>query len=171
MSDRVSRWILGIDPGLSGAIAYFQINEFNKLQLVGIKDMPVMASMKGKGNVLDLFELRRLFLPVIGLVECVYLEGVTAMPGQGVSSMFKFGGVAMAPEAMAVAFEMKVKHLYPSSWKRAAGLIGKPKDASIALAKTEYPTFAEMLKRKKDEGRAEAILIGHFGHLKHGGSQ
>lgn len=163
-------WILGIDPGLSGAISCFKADHLNNLDLMGVTDMPIEPNLRGKGNTINLVALREIMESFSKLARIVYIELVCSRPGEAASAAFKFGGVAMAPEAMALAFGMQVKHVSPAVWKKAAGLTGKPKEASLALARREFPSIASELMRAKDEGRAEAILIGRYGHKLYGGN-
>ena len=153
------KYIIGIDPGLSGAIAVFN----DQFGLIGVRDMPVMAALVGRGRVVDCIELAKLFKAFAGHDVICIIETVSSMPGQGVASMFKFGKAAMAPEAMAHLMGFKVSMVTPQKWKRAAGLIKKPKEASLSKAKELYPEMSELFRLKKHEGRAEAVLIGYFG--------
>lgn len=158
------RYIIGIDPGLSGALALFSLNEDGSLTLNAVMDMPTQSNLKGKGRVVDLFKLREMFSFLEGEVECVYIEAVISRPTEAPTAAFKFGQMAMAPEAMAVAFNMKVRPVWPQMWKKAAGLINKDKSASLALARQEFPHLTDRFKFKVNEGRAEAALIGYYGH-------
>jgi len=155
------KYIIGVDPGLSGAIAVFKLDP--DLQLVGIRDMPVQAALKGKGRTVDCIELARLFRPFSQQEVLCFIEAVNSMPNQGVASSFKFGRVSMAPEAIAHAYRYRVDMISPHVWKRKAKLIKKPKDASLALAKSMFPEHEHLFRLKKHEGRAEAALIAYFG--------
>jgi len=164
------RIIFGIDPGLSGAIALFKLNEIGGIEAAGVKDMPIISNPYGKGNVIDLFTLSAILKPQRAFdVAAVFIEVVASMPNQGIASAFKFGGVSMAPEAMAVAFGYRVIKIKPSEWKKEAKLINKEKDASLSLARGLFPQLSHCLGRPKDDGRAEALLIGMVGHKLHGG--
>ena len=171
--DEERRYVVGIDPGLTGAIAYFKETPHGLL-LLGVRDMPTTAALSGKGQMLDLHELTALLRPMMAADSCVcYIEQVAAMtrPGekpQGVSSMFKFGQVAMAPEAIAVALGLQVKKITPSVWKKDAELTKRGKDAVLPAVKGMYPDLAPFFSRKKDVGRADAVLIGYYGHRRYG---
>lgn len=166
-------YVLGVDPGLSGAIAFFEKTE-QGLQLLGVRDMPIVGNTAGTGNTVDLHNLSAMLKPFTGAESCVvYIEQVGAMskPGeakQGVSSMFKFGRMAMAPEAIAVAYGLGTKLVTPGVWKKDAGLIKKPKDAALATVKSQFPAQQDLFSRKKDVGRADATLIGYYGHRRYG---
>lgn len=155
-------YVIGVDPGLSGAIAVFRKEEF---ELVGIRDMPVMSALVGKGRVVDCIELAKLLIPFKTHKVICIIESVTSMPGQGVASTFKFGKAAMAPEAIAHTLGFKVHMVSPVVWKRKAKLIKKPKDASLSLAKSLFPEQSDLFRLKKHEGRAEAALIAYYGYV------
>ena len=163
MSD-VKQYIIGIDPGLTGALAYFKLDEHDEPQLIGVRDMPIMANQHGKGKTVDCLALVDLMRPFEGKCKVVIIERVQAMPKDGAVGAFKFGKTAMAPEALCAAYLLPIHFIMPGVWKRVARLIGKPKGVSIARAKTQWPEHAELFRLKKHEGRAEAALIGYFGY-------
>ena len=146
---------IGVDPGLGGAVAYIYGDH------VEVWDMPVVPRRTGKGREVCAALLHNLVneIPTVH----AYVERVSAMPGQGVTSMFSLGRSLGIVEATLACCEFSYVLVTPSVWKRRAGLIGKPKDASRTLAIQMYPQLADQLKRKKDVGRADALLIAHFG--------
>lgn len=158
------KYILGIDPGLGGAIAYFKF-EKDMWRLVGMRDMPVMENPYGKGRVVDCYALCDLMSPFRGHECLAIIERVQSMPNDGAAGAFKFGQTAMAPEALCAAYQIPIFKVSPGVWKRAAKLIKRPKGASIAKAKTLWPDMAGHFRLKKHEGRAEAALIGHHGYV------
>jgi len=145
--------IFGIDPGISGAIAKLNDNG----SFISVTDMPVMAGT-GKRRQVNAAELARI-LKLDG--GTAYLERASAMPKQGVSSMFSFGTSYGIIIGVLAALGIPVILVTPQSWKKRAGLTGKEKDCARTLAQQLYPT-AE-LGRKKDIGRADALLIARFG--------
>jgi crossover junction endodeoxyribonuclease RuvC len=151
-------YVIGIDPGLTGALAYFKDGE-----LIGVRDMPVMAQVTGKGNTIDCIELVKLLKPFEGQARVVIIEKVQSMPTDGVAGAFKFGKTAMAPEALAYAFRLPMHFVTPASWKTKAKLNKKNKGSSRSMAKTMWPDQAESFTLVKHDGRAEAALIAHFG--------
>lgn len=155
-------YVLGIDPGLTGAIAYFKMIE-GEQTLMGIRDMPVMANPFGKGKTIDCAVLAELLSPMRGDRTLAIIERVSAMPTDGSAHAFKFGKTAMAPEALCAAYQIPIHMVMPGVWKRAASLIKKPKGVSLAKAKTMWPDKSELFRLKKHEGRAEAALIGWHG--------
>jgi crossover junction endodeoxyribonuclease RuvC len=148
---------IGIDPGNTGAVAVLGINGF-----VDVHDMPLMAS--GKKQQVNAAELFKILLSIkamsAGGVDAV-VEKVSAMPGQGVSSMFNFGMGFGVIQGVLAGAGIPYTLVTPQSWKKRAGLIGKDKDMARTVAQQLYPDAP--LGRKKDIGRADAILIARFG--------
>ena len=152
--------IIGIDPGITGAIAVIDVDA-----CVVVEDMPIMTKVSGKGNQINSNELYAKLHNLVTAfdVDSVYVERVNAMPGQGVSSVFSFGKSAGIIEGVLASLGVKVFFPTPQKWKKNAGLIGKEKDAARTLAITQFPEIADRLTRKKDGGRADAILIARYG--------
>lgn len=151
---------LGIDPGLTGAIVLMAIDE-----VIQIWDMPVTAKTHGKGNMVNAYLLNDLIQEAKEISESrnerltATVEQVGAMPGQGVTSMFGFGRSFGVVEGVLAANNVKTRLVTPQRWKKQFGLMGKEKDASRTKAISLYPEVSHMLKRKKDNGRADAIFI------------
>ncbi|MFM6304901.1 MAG: hypothetical protein ACKPH7_02335 [Planktothrix sp.] len=144
---------IGIDPGLSGAIA--------SISPAGIHfiDCPIIkVSGKTKPNpTLMASELRRLITPD----SIIIIESVHAMPGQGVSSMFSFGlgyGVWLG---IVAALNVPIEFVTPQAWKKYYSL-GPDKEASRVKALQLFPSQASELKLKKHHGRAEALLLAEY---------
>src|SRR5712692_2445907 len=149
---------IGIDPGLSGAVAVLAADG----ALVAVHDTPVLtlATTRGTRQEYDLPGLVALLGAYAGPQAHVTLEESQAMPGQGVRSMFTIGvgfGVWLGVLA-ALAFPST--RVRPAVWKRALG-VGKDKEASRLRAMQLFPTAD--LRRKKDHGRAEALLLAYWG--------
>jgi crossover junction endodeoxyribonuclease RuvC len=155
MNERAS---VGVDPGLSGAIAFLD----KELNLVSLFDMPVMPVSKGRNQV-NAAALAMIFRRECDLLHppVAYLEAVSAMPKQGVSSMFSFGTSYGIVQGVLAALEIPVVLVRPQVWKARAGLTGKEKDYCRTLIQRLYP--AADLNRKKDIGRADAIAIARWG--------
>lgn len=149
---------IGIDPGNTGAIAL--LNEH--YELVSVWDMPLMAN--GKKQQVNASELAKILeypgATRSGDLEAI-VEKVGAMPGQGVSSMFNFGMGFGVIQGVLAARRIPYRLVAPPKWKKAAGLTGKDKDMARTLAQQLYPEAP--LGRKKDIGRADAILIARYG--------
>jgi crossover junction endodeoxyribonuclease RuvC len=91
----------------------------------------------------------------------VVIERVGAMPGQGVSSMFNFGRSAGIIEGVVAALRMPHTYVTPATWTKAVGRAAG-KDASRMRAMELFPSKADLFKRVKDDGRADAALIAYY---------
>ena len=150
--------ILGVDPGVSGALAEYTFDPSGTAEEMVCRDMPTY-SLKGKTR-LDLFQLASI---VRGFeADLVVIEEVAAMPKQGVSSTFTFGYAAGVVAGAAAACERPLEFVRPAKWKRAMGLTSD-KDLSRQKASHRWPFCAEQWSRKKDDGRAEAALLALYG--------
>jgi crossover junction endodeoxyribonuclease RuvC len=153
--------IISFDPGQTGAIAALHDG-----LIVALHDMPIMARAHGKGQQVDPYALATMILEISAIasgdVESV-IEQVGAMPGQGSVSMFNFGEGVGVVKGVLGALQIPVRFVRPQYWKGKAGLKNAEKDAARTLAIQLHPEVADMLTRKKDVGRADAICIAHFG--------
>jgi crossover junction endodeoxyribonuclease RuvC len=147
----VDRCIVGIDPGLSGAIAFYFPGIPTR---VSAEDMPVVA---GELNAAGLADRIRKMRPDVAVIE-----RVGAMPGQGVSSTFKFGASFGVVCGVLAALEIPCHRVSPAVWKKYFKLPVE-KEQSRALALRLFPATADHFSRKKDHGRAEAALIARYG--------
>ena len=151
--------IIGIDPGLSGAIAILQNNK-----VINIFDIPVMSEGKKNKRQLNSALLVNLIKENINNGEevVVVVEQVNAMPGQGVTSMFNFGQTFGALKGICAALELPIFFVRPSKWKKHFELINSSKDASRTKAIEMYPNLSNQLAKKKDVNKSDAILIARF---------
>ena len=151
--------IIGIDPGLSGAIAILENNK-----VLNIFDMPVMPEGKKNKRQLNSAQLVNLIKGSINGKEeiAVVVEQVNAMPGQGVTSMFNFGQTFGAIKGVCAALELPIFFVRPSKWKKHFELINLSKDASRTKAIEMYPLISSQLSKKKDVNKSDAILIARF---------
>ena len=151
--------IIGIDPGLSGAIAVLENNK-----VLNIFDIPVMSEGKKNKGQLNSALLVNLLKENINLEEevAVVIEQVNAMPGQGVTSMFNFGQTFGALKGICAALELPIFFVRPSKWKKYFELINSSKDASRTKAIEMYPKLSNQLTKKKDVNKSDAILIARF---------
>jgi crossover junction endodeoxyribonuclease RuvC len=151
--------ILGIDPGLSGAIAILEDKK-----VVGIFEMPVMAEGKKNKRQLNSAQLVNIIRENIGNNDetAVVVEQVNAMPGQGVTSMFNFGQTFGAIKGVCAALELPIFFVRPSKWKKHFELINSSKDSSRTKAIEMYPYLSNQLSKKKDVNKSDAILIARF---------
>ncbi len=152
--------VLGIDPGFTGALAIYD----SANNRVTVMDMPVIKSKTGRTelNMNALFNLMR--PPVSGDIRAV-IEQVSAMPGQGVTSTFRFGQGYGAIQMALAAHKLPVAYVTPAVWKRHYGL-SRDKGLSRGLAIQRFPENADYFQRVKDDGRAEAALIALYGYEK-----
>ena len=147
--------IWGIDPGVSGAVVFFDALE----GVLEIHDMPILEVKKKKQVSPQLLSniLKQHHAPL-------YIEQVGAMPGQGVTSMFNFGKSYGICLGAAAALQLPTTTVPPQTWMKK---IGKPqgKDGSRERAIQVFPAFSQSFARKKDDGRADAALIAYFGFI------
>ena len=151
--------IIGIDPGLSGAIAILE----NK-KVLKIFDMPVMSEGKKNKRQLNSAQLVNIVRENINNNEeiAVVVEQVNAMPGQGVTSMFNFGQTFGAIKGVCAALSLPIYFVRPSKWKKHFELINSSKDASRTKVIEMYPYLSNQLSKKKDVNKSDAILIARF---------
>ena len=151
--------IIGIDPGLSGAIAILENNK-----VLRIFDMPVMSEGKKNKRQINSALLVNILKDNISNNEeiSVVIEQVNAMPGQGVTSMFNFGQTFGAIKGICAALQLPIFFVRPSKWKKHFELINASKDASRTKAIEMYPKLSSELAKKKDVNKSDAILIARF---------
>jgi len=155
--------VFGIDPGFGGGIA-----KLTALREIGlafdetatVQDMPTTPGAKGKTE-LNMHDLYRA-LDIGGHPAVVWLERVGARPGQGVSSMFRFGQQLGAIEMAATAHGHRLRYVTPGVWKKHFGL-SSDKGVARGEAARRFPGIAGQFSRVKDDGRAEACLIALYG--------
>ena len=151
--------IIGIDPGIQGALAILD-NE----KVIDIVDLPVMS--EGKKNIKQLNGaylsdyLKKHILNIENTV--VVVEQVNAMPGQGVTSMFNFGQTFGVIKGICAALKIPIYFVRPSKWKKHFDLIRSSKDASRTKVIEMYPSLSNLLSKKKDVNKSDAILIAKF---------
>ena len=151
--------IIGIDPGLSGAIAILENNK-----VLNIFEMPVMSEGKKNKRQLNSAQLVKLLKDNISKNEevSVIVEQVNAMPGQGVTSMFNFGQTFGAIKGICAALSLPIFFVRPSKWKKHFELINASKDSSRTKAIEMYPLLSNDLSKKKDVNKSDAILIARY---------
>lgn len=144
---------IGIDPGLSGAIASISPAGIHFIDCPTIKQ-----NGKTKPNpTLMASELKQL----VTLNSIIIIENVHAMPGQGVSSMFSFGMGYGVWLGIVAALNIPVEFVTPQCWKKYYGL-STDKESSRVKALQLFPNEANNLKLKKHHGRAEALLLAEY---------
>ena len=152
--------ILGIDPGLGGALAFYWPDS----QECEIFDTPTHAiEIAGsKRRVIDLYQLAGLISHRAPHARMAIIEDVHAMPKQGVTSSFTFGFVAGAAQGIVAAYRIPTHLVKPAAWKRQLGLTAD-KDASRRKASQMFPQHANLWPNKGHDGRAEALLLAWYG--------
>ena len=153
--------IIGIDPGISGSICFFQDGK-----IIDVVEMPTMTEgkkNKKQVNGSQIFNeisdrIRKLDKKDIRVI----IEQVSAMPGQGVTSMFNFGQSFGILKGICSAMQLPMYFVRPAKWKKYFNLINSEKDASRTRAIEIFPSFSAQLSKKKDNNKADAILIASF---------
>ena len=151
--------IIGIDPGVSGAISILKSKK-----VIEIYDMPTMIDGKKNKKQVNGSQIANIFKEIINTEDeiTVIVEHVNAMPGQGVTSMFNFGQSFGVIKGVCSALSLPIYFIRPTKWKKHFNLINVNKDASRTKAIEIYPEISNKLSRKKDSNRADAILIARY---------
>ena len=153
--------IIAIDPGINGAICFYKNGE-----VIDVLEMPTMA--EGKKNKRQVnghqmynelsYRIKKYNMQNINVV----VEQVSAMPGQGVTSMFNFGQSFGVIKGICAAMQLPIFFVRPAKWKKHFELINTQKDASRTKAIEMFPKISSILSKKKDSNKADAILIASF---------
>ena len=153
--------IIGIDPGISGSICFLENGK-----IIDVIEMPTMAEgkkNKKQVNGSQIFnEISNRIIKIEKQDIKVVIEKVSAMPGQGVTSMFNFGQSFGILKGICSAMQLPMYFVRPAKWKKYFNLINSEKDASRTKAIEIFPYFSSQLSRKKDSNKADAILIASF---------
>ena len=153
--------IIGIDPGISGSICFFEDGK-----IIDVIEMPTMTDgKKNKRQVNGSQIYNEILKKTNGLKKeniRVVIEQVSAMPGQGVTSMFNFGQSFGMLKGICSAMQLSMYFVRPAKWKKYYGLIKTEKDASRTKVIEIVPYISSKLSKKKDSNKADAILIANF---------
>ncbi len=153
--------IIGIDPGISGSICFFENGK-----IIDVIEMPTMTEgKKNKKQVNGSQIYNEISNRINGSQNKdirVIVEQVSAMPGQGVTSMFNFGQSFGILKGICSAMQLPIFFVRPAKWKKYYNLINSEKDASRTRAIEIFPYFSPKLSKKKDSNKADAILIASF---------
>ena len=153
--------IIGIDPGISGSLCFFQNGK-----IIDLVEMPSMAEgKKNKRQVNGAQIYNEIYLRTKNIEKKdikVIIEQVSAMPGQGVTSMFNFGQSFGVLKGICSAMHLPMYFVRPAKWKKYFNLLNSEKDASRTKAIEIFPYISSKLSRKKDSNKADAILIASF---------
>ena len=151
--------IIGIDPGVSGAISVLK----NKKD-IEVYEMPTMIDGKKNKKQVNGSQVANIIKERLNDEKeiIVVVEHVNAMPGQGVTSMFNFGQSFGVIKGICSALSLPIYFVRPTKWKKYFNLIKTNKDASRTKAIAAYPEISGKLSRKKDSNKADAILIARY---------
>ena len=153
--------IIGIDPGISGSICFIKDGK-----ILDVIEMPIMnEGKKNKKQVNGAQIYNEITKKINSNPETkirVVIEHVTAMPGQGVTSMFNFGQSFGVLKGICFAMRLPMFFVRPAKWKKYYNLINSEKDASRTRAIEIFPDFSSQLSKKKESNKADAILIASF---------
>ena len=153
--------IIGIDPGIKGAICIFKDGKI--LDVFDMPIMPVGKKNKSQVNGSQIYnEIQKAIIDEDKKDIKVVIEQVSAMPGQGVTSMFNFGQSFGVLKGIFSAMQIPMDFISPVKWKKYYNLIKTQKDSSRTKAIEFFPYISSKLSRKKDANKADAILIASF---------
>ena len=158
--------IIGIDPGISGSICFFEDGK-----IIDVVEMPTMTEGKKNKRQVNGSQIFNEISQRIHKSENheirVIIEQVSAMPGQGVTSMFNFGQSFGILKGICSSMQLPMYFVRPAKWKKYFNLINSQKDASRTRAIEIFPYFSTQLSKKKDSNKADAILIASFYYETH----
>ena len=153
--------IIAIDPGINGAICFFENGEVKE-----VIDMPTMQDGKKNKRQINGNQIFNEISSRINNLDSkninVVVEQVSAMPGQGVTSMFNFGQSFGVIKGICAAMQLSIFFVRPAKWKKYFNLINTEKDASRTKAIEMYPSLSAQLSKKKDVNKSDAILIARY---------
>ena len=159
--------IFGIDPGISGAICALKDGK-----VIEIYEMPTMIDGKKNKRQVNGAEVANIFKKELmnfnvttesyEKIAKVVVEHVTAMPGQGVTSMFNFGQSFGVIKGICAALKLPIYFVRPVKWKKYFNLIKTNKDASRTKVIEIFPYISSKISRKKDSNKADSILIAKY---------
>lgn len=155
--------VIGIDPGLYGAIALFLEGELSLVWDMPLEQLVVAGRKRHRINETELGRILRLASP-----QAAFLEQVGVRPGEGAVGAFSFGRTVGRIEGLlAGACGIKATEVFPQTWQRAVGLRRGPDETTKAAARRKaaavFPKQAHLFARIKDDGRADATLLGLYG--------
>ncbi len=153
--------IIAIDPGISGSLCFFEDGK-----ILDVVEMPTMTEGKKNKKQVNGSQIYNEISKRIKQIDRknirVIIEQVSAMPGQGVTSMFNFGQSFGILKGICSAMQLPMYFVRPAKWKKYFNLINSEKDASRTKAIEIFPYFSSNLSKKKDSNKADAILIASF---------
>lgn len=156
----MSKNIIGIDPGMNGALALYDGKELL------VRDMPTFEISKNGGkrrkvNIDGLNAVLEEYM-TMAIIDMVFIEQVSAQPGNGAASAFTYGFGAGVLEAVVQCQKLPFTYILPQVWKKAMAC-PKDKDGARMRASQLFPEFKHNWPLKKHDGRSEASLIAMYG--------
>ena len=148
--------VIGIDPGVSGAVALFDHGV-----LEWVVDMPALEDGPNGRRTINAQLLSHLIAN--SHATTAFVEKVGTRPGEGAVGAFSFGRGVGVIHGICAAFDLVCGQITPQTWRKFHGLSKESKDASRSKVIALFPGMADKFSRKKDDGRAEAALIGLAG--------
>jgi crossover junction endodeoxyribonuclease RuvC len=150
----------GVDPGLNGAIAFFEPHS-GRLDVVDMPTVEVLRGGKAKREVSPQMLAGIMRSHIEDRTAVVALERVNAMRGQGVTSVFSFGRSSGVVEGVVAALSLAITLVPPQTWQKALN-VRNGKDGSRARAAELFPAMSASFARVKDDGRSDASLIAYW---------
>lgn len=160
MSNPTDRLFVGVDPGKHGSIVFTYPGMFGQgLWIKHVYDMPLKGGKVDPVGVVNILRERS-----AQTVLVTYEDNHQSFGNEGRSSLWAFAACCGALPYVMEALNLRALPVGPKTWKAHYGLIGSTKKGSLELARKMFPGSANLLTRAKDEGRAEALLIAHYGY-------
>jgi hypothetical protein len=145
--------ILAIDPGITGALAFYVPGDPPGLN---VHDMPIVD---GDVNASDLWHLLKNVKPHVAIIEHVHPH-----PNEGVSSVWRFSAAYTTARVTVQLLGIPAILVSPAKWKNVmkirGGALGKEQARRKAIE--TFPNHSQLFSRKKDHGRAEAALLAVY---------
>ncbi|MEM0949562.1 MAG: hypothetical protein AAGK37_19340 [Pseudomonadota bacterium] len=157
MTPGIHSYVLGIDPGITGALAWVHLET---KRLVQIAEMPTLLLPGGKKKIVDAPTAHRV-ISTGPLLERVAIEAVHASPRMGNVSAFSFGRSLGLIEAAAQVVCRDVIRVSPKDWQSALNLTGGDKEKHRERAQKLWPEHSDLFSKAKDDGAADAALIAY----------
>ncbi len=152
-------YYIGIDIGFTGALAVVD----RKKRIVALEDAPVVEVPYGKKTRVEFDAPRqRDILRNLRMAKLAVMEDVGARPGQGVTSMYRFGHGQGLWEGILTTLEIPYVKVLPVTWKQYFGFLKQDKEASLAYVREQYPD-EDYFRLKKHHNRAEAVCLALYG--------
>jgi crossover junction endodeoxyribonuclease RuvC len=162
--------VLGVDPGLSGALAFVEVGE--RCKLISVQDMPLFPSpakreidVTALASSIDAYSKQTRFAVIEDVHAMTYIDARGERRGQGAAASFAFGKAAGIAHGIIASCMIPSFFVKPSVWKVLMGLSSN-KNLSREKASKLFPGSEHHWKRAKDDGRAEAALLAYFGAQK-----